>query len=262
MLYGWIEVGLSNNTLFRNETDQDIIVRTIYNNKIILGNTNGTSADAALYILGNNVGIKKVPDSNVLLDVDGFSVLKSLQVGLSNNPTEFTLNGDMILKDKARNFDSNMELKCINNNNYFEMYYNNVKRVKITDGLGIDLNDNVYITNDVFANAFQLTSDERFKQNIVNTTCSNDIDILKQIQVKDFQMIAHPEKPVKGFIAQQIESIFPQAILEKKGYIETKGILNDIKTIDTNQILALNTSVLQSLLSRIETLEKFMYENK
>ena len=262
MLYGWIEVGLSNNTLFRNETDQDIIVRTIYNNKIILGNTNGTSADAALYILGNNVGIKKVPESNVLLDVDGFSVLKSLQVGLSNNPTEFTLNGDMILKDKARNFDSNMELKCINNNNYFEMYYNNVKRVKITDGLGIDLNDNVYITNDVFANAFQLTSDERFKQNIVNTTCSNDIDILKQIQVKDFQMIAHPEKPVKGFIAQQIESIFPQAILEKKGYIETKGILNDIKTIDTNQILALNTSVLQSLLSRIETLEKFMYENK
>jgi hypothetical protein len=262
MLYGWIEVGLSNNTLFRNETDQDIIVRTIYNNKIILGNTNGTSADAALYILGNNVGIKKVPDSNVLLDVDGLSVLKSLQVGLSNNPTEFTINGDIILKDKARNFDSNMELKCINNNNYFEMFYNNVKRVKITDGLGIDLNDNVYITNDVFANAFQLTSDERFKQNIVNTTFSNDIDILKQIQVKDFQMIAHPEKPVKGFIAQQIESIFPQAILEKKGYIETKGILNDIKTIDTNQILALNTSVLQSLLSRIETLEKFMYENK
>ncbi len=262
MLYGWIEVGLSNNTLFRNETDQDIIVRTIYNNKIILGNTNGTSADAALYILGNNVGIKKVPDSNVLLDVDGLSVLKSLQVGLSNNPTEFTINGDIILKDKARNFDSNMELKCINNNNYFEMFYNNVKRVKITDGLGIDLNDNVYITNDVFANAFQLTSDERFKQNIVNTTFSNDIDILKQIQVKDFQMIAHPEKPVKGFIAQQIESIFPQAILEKKGYIETKGILNDIKTIDTNQILALNTSVLQSILSRIETLENFMYENK
>lgn len=262
MLYGWIEVGLSNNTLFRNEVDQDIIVRTIYNNKIILGNTNGTSADAAVYILGNNVGIKKVPDSNVSFDVDGFSVLRSLQVGLSNVPTAFTLNGDMILKDKALNFASNMELKCINSNNYFEMYYNNIKRVKITDGVGIDLNDNVYITNDVFANAFQLTSDERFKQNIVSSPPANDVNLLKQIEVKDFQMLAHPEKPVKGFIAQQVETIFPQAIVEKRGYVEAGGILNDIKTIDTNQILALNTSVIQSILSRLETLEKFVYENK
>ena len=44
MLYGWIEIGASNDTLFANEVPQDIIVRTIYDNKIILGNTDGIRA--------------------------------------------------------------------------------------------------------------------------------------------------------------------------------------------------------------------------
>ena len=250
MLYGWIEVGASNNTLFSNEVDQDIILRTIYNNKIILGNTDGTSAKAAVYILGNNVGFKKVPQSNVALDVDGFAVLKSAQVGISNLPTFLSLNGDFIVKDITKNYDPSMQMVVTNSNAGIEFKYNGVKRFKMTDGLGIDLNDNIYVTNDVYANAYHLTSDSRFKKNIISSDPVKDLDILEQLRVTDYELLANPGKPVKGFIAQNVEHIFPQAVTE----------IQDKKTLDINQITAINTSVLQSLIKRIQKLEEaFLY---
>jgi hypothetical protein len=249
MLYGWIEVGLSNNTLFSNEVDQDIILRTIYSNKIILGNTDGTAANAAIYILGNNVGLKKVPQSNVALDVDGAAVLKSLQVGISNLPTQLALNGDLIIKDKAQNFGNAMQLMVTNNNAAIDYMYNGVNRVKMTDGQGITLNDNVFVTNDVYANAYHLTSDLRFKQNISPTIPKRDMKTLQKLQVKDYELIVNPGNRVKGFIAQEVEEVFPQAITD----------CGDKKTIDINQITALNTSVLQSVLKRLDELECEVY---
>lgn len=265
MLYGWLEVGLSN-TLFNNEVDQDIIMRTIYNNKIIMGNTGAAGIDAAVYILGNNVGLRKVPDSNVALDVAGLAVLRSAQVGLSNTATALTINGDIVLKDKAKDFGTTMELRFANSNDAVEMQYNGTKRIKITDGVGIDLNDTVYITRDVYANAFQLTSDLRFKSNIVDTDPASDLAALQGIAVKDYEMAGAPGRTIKGFIAQEVESVFPQAIVERRGFTEDGAMINDVKTIDTNQILALNTSVIKSMLARIETLEntleKYVQGNK
>lgn len=263
MLYGWIEVGASNENVFANETYQDIIIRTIYDNKVIIGNTNGTGAVAATYIQGNNVGIKKVPDNNVALDVNGFCVLRSAQVGLSNTPTSLTVNGDIIVKDKAKSFGTSMELSVLNNNNAAIITYNGVQRVKVTDGQGFEINDTLNVTNDVFATAFQITSDERFKFDINPTEPEKDLQVVKKIDVRDFKMKCCPEKVVKGFIAQELEQIFPQAIVPKRGFTEDGVLLNDIKTIDTNQILAINTSVIQQLLARVEALEKNLYaDNK
>lgn len=246
MLYGWIEVGTSNNTLFSNEVDQDIILRTIYNNKIIIGNTDGTSAKAAVYVLGNNVGMKKVPQSNVSLDVDGFAVLKSAQVGISNIPTSLALNGDFIVKDITKNFDPSMQMIVTNSNAQVEFKYNGVKRLKMSDGQGIDLNDNIYVTNDVYANAYHLTSDARFKQNITPSCPKKDTLILESLEVSDYQLLTNPDKQTKGFIAQNIEQVFPQAVTE----------VGNKKTIDINQITAINSSVLKDLMRRLSNLEK------
>lgn len=260
MLYGWLEIGASNNALFASENNDDIILRTIYNNKIILGNTNGTQAQAAMYIKGNNVGVYKVPDSNVSLDVNGFTVLKTAQVGLSDLATRLTLNGDFIIKDKAVTFSNNMELSFVNSNASCDIYYNGVSRMQVTNGNGITLNDTVYVTKDCYATAFLLTSDIRFKDNIAPTDKPSDVHILKGIEVKNYDLIANREVPVKhnikGFIAQQMETVFPNAVYERP----TRGA--PMKTIDVAQVTALNTSVLQTLLSRIEELEKYVYENK
>lgn len=261
MLYGWIEVGVSNDTLFANETAQDIIVRTIYDNKVILGNTNGTRANAAVYVWGNNVGIRKVPQGNVALDVDGLAVLRSAQVGLSNTPTSLIVNGDVIIKDKTKNFATAMELSVVNNFNLTTVSYNNVPRIKISDGQGIEINDTLNVVQDVFATSFQVTSDERFKTDIRSTIVQEDTETIKGLAVKDYEMKADPDKTVKGFIAQEVEKVFPQAIVPKRGFTEEGVLLNDIKTIDMNQILALNTSVLQDVLSRLEAVEKFVFKN-
>lgn len=255
MLYGWIEIGASNNSLFRSESNEDIIVRTIYDNKIILGNTNGTNANAAMYIKGNNVGILKVPDTNVALDVSGFAVLKSAQVGLSNLPSQLILNADLVMKDKSTNFLSTNELCIVNNNSVCTFKYNNTSRLQITDGNGISLNDNVFITNDVYATAFNLTSDISFKQNIKPSDAEKDCSTLRNLQVVDYDFMLQngATRHTKGFIAQHVESVFPTAVSERN---------DNIKTLDTAQIIALNTSVIQSLLSRIERLEKYVYENK
>lgn len=239
-------MGLSNNTLFRHENDQDIIIRTIYNNKIILGNTNGVNADAAMYIQGNNVGIYKVPDSNVSLDVNGLTVLQRAQVGYSNMPTEVVVNGQIILKDAQKNFATSMEMIIANSNNIYTMQYNDIERIRVTDGNGISMNDNVYVTNDVYATAFQITSDIRFKTNVTDTNKEEDVTVVKGVVVKDYDMNG---KRRKGFIAQNIADLYPNAVMSRKWQGE------DIKTIDANQILALNTSVLQNLIERVEKLE-------
>lgn len=263
MLYGWIEVGASNDNVFANEVSQDIILRTIYNNKIILGNTNGVRATAAMYIQGNNVGIQKVPEAGVVLDVNGKVVLKEAQVGISNYPTALTINGDIILKDKSKDFSPIMEMKITNVDNQTMVKYNDVTRLKMTNGNGFEINDNLYVTNDVFATAFQITSDERFKTNIIDSSKDDDIRTIKQVRVRDFEMKCSPCKVVKGFIAQELETVFPQAIILKKGLDDNTVMINDIKTIDTNQVLAMNTSVIQSLIARVEELEKIVYgDNK
>ena len=263
MLYGWIEVGASNDNIFSQEVSQDIILRTIYNNKIIMGNTNGVRATAALYIQDNNVGVQKVPEAGVALDVNGKAVIKELQVGISNNPTSLVVNGDIIIKDQSKAFASNMQMMITNDNDETVVKYNDIQRIKVTNGNGLEINDNLLVTNDVFATAFQITSDERFKTNITNTETAKDVATIKQIQVRDYEMKSCPLKVVKGFIAQELETVFPQAIIPKRGLDDHGVMLHDIKTIDTNQVLAMNTSVIQCLLARVEELEKIVYgDNK
>jgi hypothetical protein len=253
MLYGWIEIGASNDTLFANEVPQDIIVRTIYDNKIILGNTDGVRANAAVYILGNNIGVRKVPQSNVALDVDGLAVFKSGQVGLSNTPTSLIVNGNFVLKDQSKNFLNDMELKVVNDLNTTTVLYNNIRRLKITDGLGMEINDNLTVTQEVFAQAFQITSDKRLKSDIKESDVTEDVETFRSLGVKDYVFTASPHRPIKGFIAQEVESVFPQAVKEHQP--------DQMKTVDTYQLLALNTSVLQDVLRRLDNLEKFVYNN-
>ena len=259
MLYGWLEVGLSNNMLFKNELDQDIVMRTIYNNKIIIANTDGINADAAMYIQGNNVGMKKIPEQNVSLDVNGLAVLKSAQVGLSNQPTTLSLNGEFIMKDQSQSPDkvagSPMQLSIRNSNQATDITYDGISRIKVTNSNGITLNDNVYISNDAFANTFNLTSDSRFKNVVSLSDGADDAHILQNLIVKNYELHSAPGRIFKGFIAQEVEDIFPQVIVEKAGYTPDGSLTTDIRTIDAFQITALNTSVIKNILHRLAIIE-------
>lgn len=246
MLYGWIEVGLSNNGLFNQESNEDIIIRTIYDNKIIFGNTDGLDKVAAMYIKGNNVGINKVPNSDISLDVNGPVVLKQAQVGLSNLPTYLRVNGNVQLTDTSLEItdSSNIKLDILNSNEQVNFTYDSIPRITLTKTAGITLNDYVTISSDIYANSFQITSDSNVKRGIIPSDINKDIKILQKLQVKDF-MKYNSSNITKGFIAQEVEEIFPQAV----------SLNYTLRTIDTNQIVAVNTSVLRNLLERVEVLE-------
>ncbi len=329
MLYGWLEVGLSNNNLFSNVNNDDIILRTITSsNKIIFGNTNGLNVIAGMYLYGNNVGINKIPQTNVSLDVNGLSRLKSVQIGLSNLATELVLNGNLILKDISKNYSNISECTLINSNETLYLNYNNTEKLRLTSNNGIYLNDNVYVSNDIYSTGFQITSDIRFKNNIKITDSNSDLNIIKNINIYDYDINNHR---TKGYLAQEIEKYFKNCIKEKQAYLKInlagnfedditirlnnklyldelvindeiiikddsgneeynviKNILNnnkiilqnkssllhkkniciyskfinDMRTLDINQLLALNTSVIKQLIDKIERLENFIYENK
>lgn len=237
MLYGWIEVGLSNNGLFNQESNEDIIIRTIYDNKIIFGNTDGLDKVAAMYIKGNNVGINKVPNSDISLDVNGPVVLKQAQVGLSNLPTYLKINGNVQLPDTSLEItnSSNITLDILNSNEQVNFTYDSIPRITLTKTAGITLNDNVIISNDIYANSFQITSDSNIKSCIIPSDINKDIKILQNLHVKDF-MKYNSSNITKGFIAQEVEKVFPQAV----------SLNCTLRTIDTNQIVAVNTSVLRN----------------
>lgn len=254
MLYGWIEVGASNNALFSNTSNEDIIIRTIQpSNKIIMGNTASSITSAAVYITGNNVGINKVPDSNIRLDVNGMTVLHTCQIGLSNLATNLTLHGGFVMKDTAQPFDLTTNDAVISNSNgVLTVGFQNALpvRMSVTDGNGMTLNDTVTITRDVFAPAFNLLSDRSLKNDIKPSDPERDVQIHCALEVVDYK-INNDTTDVKGFIAQDVALAFPGAV---KG---TKP-----KTIDMFQLVALNTSVIQTLTKRIEILEKYMEGNK
>ncbi len=219
ILTGWIEIGMSNPNVFTSQCNNDLLIRTFDNsntNKIIIGNTSSNNtpyAVGAMYILSNNIGVKRVPNSNIDFDVNG-SINSSVQtIGTLSNPGYLTLTGDLTV---ANSNTSNMFFT--NSNNNFKMVYGNVERFKITNGLGVYLNDNVYATNDVYANSFHMTSDCNLKRNIIPSNGTDDIKKLLQLEICDYTLRKSGQQ-CKGFIAQNVESILPNAVQEFDGVI-------------------------------------------
>lgn len=247
-LNGWIEVGLSNPNMFANQSNTDVVIRTFdpsFSNKIIIGNTSSNEAPnrlGGLYVLGNNVGFKKVPLSNVDVDINGLyssidgRVASNLTVGYGSNAGFLQLRGDMLVVNS-----NTSDMRAVNSNNTFRFMYSNVERIKFTNGNGMYLNDNVYITNDIYATGFFMTSDSNFKENIQFTAPLTDLEALMKLKVYEFNMKGQ-SKTIKGFLAQQVETILPSAINEidsivpvGKGYVKLIG--NGVLHLQSNNLI-------------------------
>lgn len=77
-------------------------------------------------------------------------------------------------------------------------------------------------SNSIRAAEFHAVSDKRIKTNFALSNAKSDLDIIKQIQVTNYSHIdtlANGSAIKKGFIAQQVESVFPQAINQSSNFI-------------------------------------------
>lgn len=244
-LNGWIEIGLSNPNIFASQSNPDIVIRTYdesASNKIIIGNTSsneGSNRLGGMYVLNNNVGFKKVPLPGVDVDINGLystidgRIASNLNVGYGNNAGFFQLRGDMLILNTGTS-----DMRAINSNNTFYFMYSNIERIKFTNGSGMYLNDNVYITNDVYATGFHMTSDSNFKENVreVYVKSKSNIELLSKLKVYDYTLKGKKEQ-IKGFIAQQVEEVLPSAVKEIDNIIP---IYNSFLSLENDILVSYN----------------------
>jgi hypothetical protein len=115
-MYGWLEAGGATSlTSFNNTDNYDVVLRTSYtNNKLVFGNSNNTTA--GMYIVGNNVGISKVPSHS--LDVHG-DIVGDHRLLLTTNPScnLATSNIDYNIEMTSSNIRFFAQTNKINNSN-------------------------------------------------------------------------------------------------------------------------------------------------
>ncbi len=80
----------------------------------------------------------------------------------------------------------------------------------------------IVASNKIRAEMFCAISDRRIKTNIQATSGKTDLDLVNKMEVVDYQYIDKIEKgniTKKGFIAQQIEEVLPDAVAQSKAFI-------------------------------------------
>ncbi|NLR77302.1 tail fiber domain-containing protein [Chitinophaga eiseniae] len=73
----------------------------------------------------------------------------------------------------------------------------------------------IYATGGIMGRTFYAFSDARVKTNIVLSNAVNDLVRINKLKVSDYQykdQIAHGTSVYKGFIAQEVEQVFPEAV--------------------------------------------------
>jgi hypothetical protein len=92
---------------------------------------------------------------------------------------------------------------------------------------------------------YNTTSDERLKENIKDTTHTVDIN---DIRVREYDWKADGEHQRYGFIAQELETVYPEAVHSPEDE-------DEMKSVDYSKLVPLLVKEIQTLKARIETLE-------
>lgn len=93
--------------------------------------------------------------------------------------------------------------------------------------------------------SYNTSSDERLKENIRDTTHTVDIN---DIQVREFDWKADGSHQRFGFIAQELETVYPEAVHSPED-------ADEMKSVDYSKLVPLLVKEIQTLKTRIETLE-------
>ncbi|HEX8068859.1 MAG TPA: tail fiber domain-containing protein [Pyrinomonadaceae bacterium] len=74
----------------------------------------------------------------------------------------------------------------------------------------------------VVGTEFNAFSDSRIKKNVRTSQSPDDLRLLQQLRVTDYQFkdfLAHGNRDSKGFIAEEVEQFFPQAVSKRSDFI-------------------------------------------
>jgi len=174
------------------------------------GGTIGSASDTDAIII----------DSAGRIQVNGTAIVDVGRISVSFNSADST----------------GVSVKCLNANGGTIMRYHNSSNASIGG-----------ITSDGSTTAFATSSDYRLKENVDYTWDATTR--LKQLKPARFNFIADESNTlVDGFIAHEVSSIVPEAIIGEKDATEMQGI-------DQSKLVPLLVKTIQELEARIKTLE-------
>jgi hypothetical protein len=101
------------------------------------------------------------------------------------------------------------------------------------------------VTIDSTSVSYNTSSDERLKENIQDTTHTVDIN---DIQVREFDWKVDGSHQRYGFIAQELETVYPEAVHSPED-------ADEMMSVDYSKLIPLLVKEIQTLKARIETLE-------
>jgi hypothetical protein len=127
---------------------------------------------------------------------------------------------------------------------------------------------NLYSFGDMIAN-FNSSSDQRIKQNITTASTSDAYNLVSQFSLKSYDYVDISRNNTEyGFIAQEVETIFPSAVNTCEGNFTFKGAkissddettttdFTDMKLLNKDKIMQLLFAAFQESQIKIADLER------
>jgi len=143
-----------------------------------------------------------------------------------------------------------------------------------TGSIGLGMSEPMYQLDLSTDNARKLTtttwltgSDERVKNNIEDADLDICYDIVKNLKLKrfrwkeDFYPVVEDRHNV-GFIAQEVETIFPKAVVKNKQKFNNDIVYEDFRNLNTDQIYKSLFGATQKIIKNIENNNKTEEQNQ
>lgn len=167
--------------------------------------------------LGNDIGLSAGLDMNLYFTANTASIINTIEDAFTvKNSAGDYLSIDTVGQIYRFGPSSNISPPAGDNNLIIEnendyIYVANTNSTtkfginNITPSVSLDVEGDIEYTGEITD-----VSDERLKQNI--TDFGNGLSIINAIRVKNYNMIATPDKQETGFIAQNVKEFFPQSV--------------------------------------------------
>jgi hypothetical protein len=220
---------------------------SIVNNNDVLGRVEASGHDGTDvrtpaaridFAVDGTPGVDNMPGRLVFsTTADGASSpTERMRIDNAGNTTLSTLSSYLRFKSSSNDFDLSAQTGA-------------------TDFLRINANSTQRFQFTAAGTAFSSTgtwgtiSDARIKENIADAT--DKLEDLKKLRVVNYNLKSDPEIKQIGFVAQEIEEVFP-SMVETTG---NEGPVSNVKAVKTTVLVPILVKALQEAIAKIETLE-------
>ena len=211
-----VSVGLdnTNNNLKINPGSNNTVFQIGGANKLEVNNSGINLTGTGTFSGGVNV-------TSGTVSLGNFSITGSVV----NNPnnTDFKYGGSTKLSVNTDGLGVTGHLSASGSKNYSSSYsYYNNSGSGCQSNSGFSSAYSISCSNGIRGPEFNAFSDRRIKKSITESDAASDLELLRKLRVSDYRQSYEPSNGSgnkKGFIAQEVKEVFPEAVTVTNGFI-------------------------------------------